>query len=135
MLKKISIGFMLFILLALLVSCEGATDYYYYISNESNETIHLSGNLTKDYDGEGALEFDVEIENGGRHLVYRSHSRGGDSFVDPSPFKMIEKLVIITESNDTLEINHLDNKNVESSIDEISKNPSEYEQKYFLIVK
>lgn len=114
----------------LLFSCEGNTDRYYHIKNESSDSVHLIA--------EGSWYqsiIDTMIAPNTFLAFYSTSSRGGSSYLDYDPGYAFLRFEITNTDLDTCMQDYYNNEAWYSGATELSKNPSNYRHDYVFVVK
>ena len=122
-------SFFIVIFLAILFSsCEGNTDRFWKISNESSGQIHVES--ISNFDN---TEFKDSISSGALKTISMNSQLGGNS--NPQlPTQAISSLIVINDAGDTLKKDYTLEENWESIIENTRKVPSNYEHEYILEV-
>lgn len=113
-----------------LFSCEGNTDKYYHVKNESSDTIRLVA--------EGSwyqTSIDTLIMPESFCQIYWTSQRGGNSYEDYDPGYVFLRFEITNTNQDTCRQDFYDNQAWYSGVSEISKTPSNYRHDYVFTVK
>lgn len=125
-----------FILISFLISCEGATDYEYFIINNSEQEIKIEGKVTNGYLGIQDDKFKIILNKGQKKSIYKVNgTRGGSKYELANPFQDFEELgFTVVATNKTFTIDKSSVKNWYSEIQEGSFG-SAYDQKYYLEIR
>lgn len=118
----------LFFLSILLLSCEGSTDIYKSIENNSSETITVSGSIP------GVSDYNKTIEPGQTELLYLGGDGMGASDIVEDPALGIDSLIITIGNNDTCRKDYHDQSNWEIGVGKTRKTPARYRHNYIFIV-
>jgi hypothetical protein len=127
---KIFKFFLVVLMSTILFSCEGNTDRYYHIKNESSDSVRLIA--------EGSWYqsvIDTMIPPNTFLAFYSSSSRGGSSYLDYDPGYAFLRFEITNKNLDTCRQDYRDNYSWYSGATEMSKNPSNYRHDYVFTVK
>jgi len=113
-----------------LFSCEGNTDRYYHIKNESSDSVHLIA--------EGSWYqsiIDTMIAPNTFLAFYSTSSLGGSSYLDYDPGYAFLRFEITNTDLDTCMQDYYNNEAWYSGATELSKYPSNYRHDYVFVVK
>lgn len=127
---KIFDFFLVVLISILLFSCEGNTDRYYHIKNESSDSVRLIA--------EGSWYqsvIDTMIAPNTFLAFYSTSSRGGNSYVDYEPGYAFLRFEITNTDLDTCMQDYNNNETWYSGATELSKIPSNYRHDYVFTVK
>lgn len=113
-----------------LTSCEGNTDRYRHIQNNSGVdiSIYASGNSFYEF------EFQENLEAGQSVMFYNTNLRGGTDQIE-NPAMGIDSLLIINNTGDTCTLDYNIESNWNTEVEQRRKVPSDWQHNYTLTIK
>lgn len=124
-LKFISFTF----LTVLIISCEGNTDRYRHVQNNTNESINIYASGISFYD----FEFNETLTAGQSVKIFQTYQRGGSDYVE-NPAIGIDSLLITNSNGDTCTKDYLIQDNWLIDVYQRKKVPSDWQHNYTFTV-
>jgi hypothetical protein len=112
-----------------LTSCEGNTDRYRHIQNNSSNSISIFASGSDYYE----FEFQENLEAGQSVMFYNTNQMGGSETIE-NPATGIDSLLIINSEGDTCKKDFTIENNWETKVEHRRKVPSDWQHNYTLTI-